>query len=89
MHWVATCSTIGQMRKPDQRRVHVNAASRASELRKFAAIYRFAANAEFNDMWVVVDIGSPQEEARVAEEIRTALGRRYGPFRDATVERHC
>ena len=40
-------------------------------------------------MWVVVDIGSPQEEARVAEEIRTALGRRYGPFRDATVERHC
>ena len=89
VHGEPTCSTIRQMRKSGQRHVRVNTASRAREREKFDGTYRFGSKAEVNDMWVVVDLESPEEEARMVEEIKSALGRRYKPFRDARIERHC
>ena len=89
IHRVAACPTIGQMRKPGQRRVRIDVASRATEMAKFDGVHRFGARAEVNDMWVVLDLGNPREEAETVADIKRALGRRYIPFRDARVETHC
>ena len=89
VHGQPTCPAIGQMRKAGQRRVRVDPGTRETELRKFTATYRFASKAEFNDMWVSVDLDTRQEEASVVAEIKKLLGRRYRPFREAAVERHC
>lgn len=89
IHGEAGCAEIGKMRKPGQRHVRVDAVSRDTELRRFRAEYRFASQAALNDMWVAVDLDNPQEEVWVITQIKTALGRRYVPFREAVVERHC
>ena len=89
IHRVAGCPTIGQMRKRCQRWIQIDAASRATELAKFEGAHGFGATAEVNDMWVVVSLGNPQEEAQVVADIKRALGRRYAPFRNARVDTHC
>ena len=89
VHGEATCSTIRQMRKPGQRQVRIDEGSREQELAQFEAAHRFASRAKYNDMWVVVDLASQREEDLVVENIRRALARRYEPFREARVEKHC
>ena len=89
VHREAGCPTIRQMRKPGQRQVRIDVGSRAKELARFEAAHRFASRAKYNDMWVVIDLGSAEEEDRAVEDIWRALARRYESFHQARVERHC
>ncbi len=77
------------MRKPGQRQVRIDEVSRERELTQFEEGHRFASSAKYNDMWIVVELASPQGEERAVADVRQALARRYEPFRDASVERHC
>jgi hypothetical protein len=51
---------------------------------------RFAANRDFNDLWLELDFGNREQKIKFAEnEIKEILSKRYTPFGRATVNTHC
>jgi len=85
-----TCSSLQIHDKPEQRVVTINKASLDSELARFKAKeYRFASTAEFNDMWVDVDLDDESTELGVVEKIRELLAQHYRPFAEISVNPDC
>ena len=51
---------------------------------------KFAANRDFNDLWLEFDFGNKKQQIKFAEnEIKEILSKRYTPFRKAPVKIHC
>jgi len=51
--------------------------------------YKFAAKKKFNDLWVEINLDSPEQEIGFANTIQTQLGLNYGPLRNANMKKHC
>lgn len=90
LHTDPQCASIGMMGKLGQRHIVISAANLNEECSRYGAgRYRFAANKETNDMWLVIDLGGLEKERAIAMEIRARLGTRYKRFREVSVKEHC
>ena len=90
LHRESTCSRIQQARKAGQRRVRVGPKHITTELGRFKdGHYRFASQADTNDMWLEIDFSDVAFELAVARHIHNLLGNRYKRFRDCSPEDHC
>ncbi len=89
-HGSLDCVDIQKMDKPGQRHIEINRRTLSRELEKFAQKeYRFAAQAEFNDLWCTVDFADANFEIAVVEYIRRLLLEHYFPFSRAAIKTHC
>ena len=90
LHGQATCGDIGKMRKPGQRRVHIDTNSISQELQKFATkAYRFGADASTNDMWLELDFSDGPFEQAVVVYVQHLIGANYRPLAAVPIETHC
>ena len=51
--------------------------------------YRFASQAELNDMWLTLQFDDPAFERAIVSHIKTQLERYYTGFRRGTINQHC
>lgn len=90
VHTDANCNSVQMQKKADQRYIKINAETISKELMNFQnRKYRFAADPEFNDMWLEIDFGNCEFEEAVANYIHSLLGKRYGPFARIKLDNHC
>ena len=90
IHAGANCSTIEQQHKDGKRKVRLTLDTLSVELSRFSSgQYKFASTSSLNDMWLAVDLGSPEYERATIAYIRDVLGRRYAPFARITLVEHC
>ena len=86
VHKDPRCSHIRSHRKEGQRLVSMNLDSLSRELGRFQfKEYRFGSIAALNDMWVEVECGDPEFDLAVTRLLHRILGKRYKPFREASV----
>lgn len=91
VHSDPDCARIQQHAKAGQRTVIITDATAEQELGMFRRDdgHQFGSTAEFNDMWVRIDLGKPRAEHDLVRRIHGLLGSRYVPFANAEVERCC
>lgn len=90
LHSHRECSSVRMNEKPGQRVVVVSDKNLNTELFKFRhREYRFGSQAAVNDLWLVIDLRSIEQDEAVAREVLALLGSHYKRFRDATITRHC
>ncbi|NQV70768.1 MAG: hypothetical protein HQ498_12150 [Pseudohongiella sp.] len=90
IHADSSCGNIQQHHKRSQRVIKITHGSLSRELLKFAAgDYKFAPNAELNDMWLEVDLEDSKFEHSVVDHIWVLLAKKYSPFRSIKIDEHC
>ncbi len=90
VHRDGNCPSVRQQGKEGQRSVRLNASTLSMELGKFSGrTYRFASEAEHNDMWIEVDFGDENFELAVVDHVRWLLALHYKPFVNLRVSEHC
>jgi hypothetical protein len=90
VHSDPDCPRIKQHHKKDQRVVHLDVTTMASELKCFEMKrYQFGAHREINDMWLEVDFRDTTYALAVIENIRKLLAEHYAPFRRVEIDKHC
>lgn len=90
VHAKSGCAAVHQQHKKDQRIVRLDLGSLSRELNRLAMKeYRFASQAETNDMWLEVNFGDQTFEKAVVEYVRTLLAQHYTPFARIKVDEHC
>lgn|SRR5690606_34614954 len=90
VHTDSSCLSVRQQKKEGQRTVRLSVRSLSSELGKFSdKAYRFASEADFNDMWLEVDFNDQNFEHAVVDYVRWLLAQHYRPFAGAKVTEHC
>ena len=89
VHSDEACGNIKQMRKAEQRHVHIKRESLSIELGRFEKEYSFASEAARNDMWITVEMQDYSFEVCITAYIKKILSLRYKRFRDADIEKHC
>ena len=78
------------MHKPNQRVILITVETLSEELQRFESKeYRFEAEKNFNDMWVVTHFGDAAFEEDVLERIHHLIGNHYSSFRRVIIQRHC
>jgi hypothetical protein len=55
----------------------------------FEKKYAFAAKKELNDLWIEIDLDSPEQENGIIYVIQALLGLHYEPLRNAELRIHC
>jgi len=88
IHGDKCCGEIPDVPKPNHREVDIDSNNVGDELEQFYQ-HHFGSTAAKNDMWVRVDFGDEAAERAIIDEIQNILGRRYKPFRDPEISRHC
>ncbi len=84
------CGNIQAQHKLKQRYIRINPATVKSELNNFREKkYGFAANQDYNDMWLEINFNDPEEEIRILQEICRLVGKYYRPLRGIEPIRHC
>lgn len=76
--------------KHDQREINISRSNLGTVLNEF--IQRnvpFDAKAEKNDLWLVIDLGTDEQETGVVHVIQAILSERYAPFGRITVKKRC
>lgn len=90
IHEDLSCNSVKQQRKDGQRHIEIKHSTLSDELLKFARKeYQFASEAEFNDMWLAVDLDDPKFEESVVDHILLLLAKHYKPFRGVIPDEHC
>lgn len=90
VHTDSSCASVRQQKKEGQRTVRLSVRSLSSELGKFSdKAYRFASEADFNDMWLEVDFNDQNFERAVVDYVRLLLAQHYKPFAGVKVTGHC
>ena len=90
VHRDGSCASVRQRNKEGQRTVRLNIRTLSSELGKFSdKAYRFASEADLNDMWLDVDFNDETFERSVVDYVRSLLGQHYKPFAGVKVSGHC
>jgi hypothetical protein len=90
VHRESTCASVRQQKKEGQRTVRLNVRTLSSELGKFSdKAYRFASEADLNDMWLEVDLNDEKFERAVVDYVRSLLAQNYTPFTGVKVSGHC
>jgi hypothetical protein len=78
------------MRKPEQRVIHIDAATLTSTLERFRnKEYTFAGKSEDNDMWLEISLNDEERELAALKEIKDIVGKHYSPFARIAIETHC
>ncbi len=90
IHDNPSCNLIMMMHKEHQRIIEISPANISIELKKFSAgEYPFAANAEKNDMWLIVNFKNLEFENAVIQYIHHLLSMHYKRFANANTTIHC
>ena len=90
IHWDPDCPRIRQHKRERQRILPVSAGNVDQLLADFRqGKYPFKAESYYNDMWLEVNLGTPNAERAFVEELRSAIGRRYRPLGTAQIREHC
>ena len=90
IHREGSCASVRQRNKEGQRTVRLNIRALSSELGKFSdKAYRFASEADLNDMWLELDFKDEKFERAVFEYLRLLLAQHYKPFAGVKVSEHC
>ncbi len=90
IHDNSSCNLIMMMHKEHQRVIKINPATISIELEKFSiGEYLFAANAEKNDMWLIVNFTNLEFEHAVIQYIHHLLSMHYRRFANANTTIHC
>ena len=90
IHADSNCGNIQQHHKQNQKVIKIDRASLSRELLIFAAgDYKFAPNAELNDMWIEVDLEDKKFECSVIDYIWQLLAKKYSPFQGIRIDEHC
>ena len=90
VHRDSSCATVRQRNKQGQRTVRLNIRSLSSELGHFSdKTYRFASEADLNDMWLELDFRDAHFERALLDYVRLLLAQHYKPFATARVGEHC
>jgi hypothetical protein len=88
LHGDSTCSSIGKVRKTNQRDVAINQKSFPASLAQLTGL-RFGAEASINDAWLTIEFHDAEFEEAVARYIHRLLSQRYKRFEASPIERHC
>ena len=90
VHNDRSCASVRQQKKEGQRTARLNVRTLSSELGKFSdKAYRFASEADLNDMWLEVDFNDENFERAVVDYVRSLLSQHYKPFTGVKVGGHC
>ena len=90
IHKDSTCGQIHMHHKPEQRRVSINAVTLRFVLADFINDkYAFKSKKHFNDLWLDINLATPDQETGLVQVIQAIIGQRYSPFSDAPVIEHC
>jgi hypothetical protein len=90
VHKDGRCASVQQQRKEGQRRVQLNIRTISNELSKLSEkAYRFASQAELNDMWLDIDFNDEKFERALVDYVRVLLAQHYKPFAGVKVSVHC
>lgn len=88
IHRDSGCGHIRSHNKVNQRNVTINPENLLEELNKFGnKEYTFAATHENNDMWLRVQLSSPEHEEALVYIIQELIGRHYSPLKHAEVRK--
>ena len=89
-HCDPNCGNIQAQQKSQQRYCLINISTISTELDNFyGKRYSFAANSEYNDMWLEINFHDQAFELNILEYICRLLGKNYSPFLDVEPGIHC
>jgi hypothetical protein len=90
IHRDSSCASVRQRNKEGQRTVRLNLRTLSSELGKFSEkAYRFASEADLNDMWLEVNFNDEKFERAIVDYVRSLLAHHHKPFAGVKVSGHC
>jgi len=90
VHRDPSCAMIQMQGKPNQRVHRVTMYTLGDFLAQVIdGKMRFAAQTEFNDLWLDVKLDTPKQEIGLVHMLQAILGRRYSPLAGARIETHC
>ena len=83
------CSEIKKKEKKGLRQIHIDIDTISMELLRFQEKeYKFAAMADFNDMWLEIEFNDLVFESAVLEYVRVLLAKHYTPFASVEIKTH-
>ena len=89
IHRSNECTQSQKQGKENQRRVTVNSQNLGRVLTDFMnEKYRFAADSEYNDLWLDISLNTAKHEESLVYIIQAILGCRYKPLERACIEEH-
>jgi len=90
IHKDASCGQIHMHEKEDQRRISINMVTLRFVLTDFLNDkYIFKAEKQFNDLWLNINLDTPEQEMGLVHVIQAIIGQCYSPISDAPVKEHC
>jgi hypothetical protein len=90
IHRDASCNLIQMHKSPEQRYLRVNRANLGPQLHQFVVgQLRFAAERRLNDMWLEIDLDTPEQEFGLVHVLQALVGQRYTPLAAAPIDTHC
>ena len=90
VHTDEDCTLLPDDFSATRRVVRIDTANLAKEMRKFAEnAYRFDAHSDDCEMWLRIELRTPEQEMGVVHVIQALLGEHYALLRDADTEVHC
>ncbi len=89
IHHRNSCSEYRKRRKANQRELRVRSGSLLQDLQQFSdPALRFGATRTMNDLWIDIELLTPQHDYGCVYVIHELLGSRFAPFRRASVVYH-
>lgn len=88
LHRNSACAEIGKMHKAEQRNLKIDQTSFSQAFNQLTSL-QLGSQASVNDVWLTINFKDTEFEQAVAEYVCRFLSLRYGPLKDASVEKHC
>jgi hypothetical protein len=90
IHRHPSCRSIQMHRVETQRYQTVDQESLGSFLAEFIERrIAFAAQRYLNDMWIQIELDTPDQELGLVHVVQALIGQRYKPLATAPIEVHC
>lgn len=90
VHRDHSCRKIQMHGKPNQRVRTATIPTAGDLLCEFIdEQIRFAAESDFNDLWIKIELDTPEQEMGLVHVLQAILGRRYRPLSNAPIKTHC
>lgn len=90
VHRDHSCRMIQMHCKPNQRIRTVSISTLGDVLSEFInEDIPFAAQSGLNDVWIKIELDTPEQEMGLVHVLQAILGKRYGPLSNAPIKTHC
>ena len=90
VHRDQSCRMIQMHGKPNQRVRTVTTSSLGDVLSQFIdETIRFASQTGLNDVWMEIELDTPDQEIGLVYVVQAIVGKRYSPLSNAPVGIHC